>query len=46
MIGDWSYSLYLWHWPVLRISEDYLGVDRLPLGQLVLALASSSGSAR
>ena len=38
VIGDWSYSLYLWHWPVLRISEDYLGVDRLPLGQLVLAL--------
>ena len=39
VIGDWSYSLYLWHWPVLRIAEDYLGVDRLPLGQLVLALA-------
>jgi peptidoglycan/LPS O-acetylase OafA/YrhL len=21
VVGDWSYSLYLWHWPVLRISE-------------------------
>ena len=27
VVGDWSYSLYLWHWPVLIIAARHLGRD-------------------
>ena len=37
VVGDWSYSLYLWHWPVLIIGRRLGGGDLSPL-QTALAL--------
>jgi peptidoglycan/LPS O-acetylase OafA/YrhL len=38
MIGKMSYSLYLWHWPVLLYARFYFG-DELTLLQLLLCWA-------
>jgi hypothetical protein len=49
-LGDLSYSLYLWHWPILIIAAEYSGKSTLTLGTnlllLLLALAVSFVSYR
>lgn len=45
VLGDWSFSLYLWHWPALVITEQHLGralsvTERLVAVLVVLNLAA------
>jgi peptidoglycan/LPS O-acetylase OafA/YrhL len=38
VIGDWSYSLYLWHWPVIVIPQVHMGRS-LGLTETLIAVA-------
>lgn len=40
-VGSISYSLYLWHWPVLAFIRYYVGQYALSPGWLIIALAAS-----
>jgi peptidoglycan/LPS O-acetylase OafA/YrhL len=37
VVGDWSYSIYLWHFPVIVVARSYLG-GLSPLAALVCVL--------
>ncbi|WP_162602446.1 acyltransferase family protein [Nocardioides daejeonensis] len=41
-LGDLSYSIYLWHWPVLILGEQYADTHLETAGLLVLTLVLSS----
>ena len=41
-IGDWSYSMYLWHWPVLILAREAAGRDLAP-GETALGLVAILG---
>jgi peptidoglycan/LPS O-acetylase OafA/YrhL len=44
-IGLISYSLYLWHWPVLAIATQRAGSDSLPVPDALVCVALSLGLA-
>jgi peptidoglycan/LPS O-acetylase OafA/YrhL len=45
-LGRWSYSIYLWHWPIILLGIHYLRSGTVPtkLGLAVLAVAISAGT--
>ncbi|MBF6556116.1 MAG: acyltransferase [Acidimicrobiales bacterium] len=49
-LGRLSYSLYLWHWPILILAAESAGASKLPLAQsmgwLVLSLLAAMATYR
>jgi peptidoglycan/LPS O-acetylase OafA/YrhL len=40
-VGDISYSLYLWHWPVLVLGAEYVGASRSPVETFLLVAGAA-----